>query len=153
MKLSKKSEYALRALIEIAARGPHGIVQIPEIAAKENIPEKFLEAILLQLKNAGILRSKRGVGGGYSFSRPPNDVTLGEVIRLMDGPLAPIACVSRTAYERCSCPSEEECGLRSVMMEVRTAIIEILDKKTVQDIIKLTALRRQALQNMLNFEI
>ncbi|MBV9463907.1 MAG: Rrf2 family transcriptional regulator [Verrucomicrobiae bacterium] len=153
MKLSKKSEYALRALIEIATRGPNGIVQIPEIAAKENIPEKFLEAILLQLKNAGVLRSKRGVGGGYSFSRYPSEVTLGEVIRLMDGPLAPIACVSRTAYEKCSCPSEEECGLRAVMIEVRQAIIDILDKKTVAEVIKLTATRRQALQEMLNFEI
>ena len=153
MKLSKKSEYALRALIEIAGRGPHGIVQIPEISAKENIPKKFLEAILLQLKNSGILRSKRGVGGGYSFSRSPADVTLGEVIRLMDGPLAPISCVSQTAYERCTCPSEEECGLRSVMMEVRQALVDILDKKTIGDIIRLTALRRQALQELLNFEI
>ena len=93
------------------------------------------------------------MGGGYSFSRAPASVTLGEVIRLMDGPLAPIGCVSKTAYERCSCPSEEECGLRSVMMEVREAIIGILDKKTVHDVIKLTALRRQALQDLLNFEI
>ena len=130
MRLSKKGEYAVRALIEIGFESglrPNSLIQISTVAQRTNIPEKFLEQILLALRNGGVLKSKRGVEGGYALAKPPADITLGEVVRLLDGPLAPIACVSATAYEPCSCPDEESCGLRIAMKQVRDAICNILD--------------------------
>ena len=134
MKLSKKGEYALRALIDLSMNADTGVVQAHDLARKENIPGKFLEQILLTLKNAGLLQSRRGVGGGYSLARPPDRITLGEVIRLIDGPLAPIGCASKTTPERCSCPDEDTCGLRSVMLEVSNAISNIVDRVTLADV-------------------
>jgi len=99
---------------------------------KEHIPEKFLEAILLTLKNAGYLQSKRGVGGGYFLIKPPEEIILGEIIRLIDGPLAPLRCVSKTAHIKC--PQENFCGLHDVMLKVRNAIAEILDRTTLADV-------------------
>jgi Rrf2 family protein len=130
MRLSKKGEYAVRALVEIGFEAhlrPGTLIQISTVAHRTNIPEKFLEQILLALRNGGVLRSKRGVEGGYSLAKPSDQITLGEVIRLLDGPLAPIPCVSLTAYERCSCPDEESCGLHIAMKQVRDAIAGILD--------------------------
>jgi Rrf2 family protein len=130
MRLSKKGEYAVRALVEIGFEShlrPGSLIQISTVAQRTNIPEKFLEQILLALRNGGVLRSKRGVEGGYSLAKPSDQITLGEVIRLLDGPLAPIPCVSLTAYERCSCPDEESCGLHIAMKQVRDAIAGILD--------------------------
>jgi Rrf2 family protein len=130
MRLSKKGEYAVRALVEIGLESqsrPNSLIQISTVAERTNIPEKFLEQILLALRNGGVLKSKRGVEGGYSLAKTPADITLGEVIRLLDGPLAPIPCVSKAAYERCSCPDEETCGLRIAMQQVRDAIAGILD--------------------------
>jgi Rrf2 family protein len=130
MRLSKKGEYAVRALVEIGFEShlrPHSLIQISTVAQRTNIPEKFLEQILLALRNGGVLRSKRGVEGGYSLAKPAEQITLGEVIRLLDGPLAPIPCVSLTAYERCSCPDEESCGLHIAMKQVRDALAGILD--------------------------
>lgn len=138
MKLSKKGEYALRALIDLAMNSDKGVVQAHDVARKENIPVKFLEQILLALKNAGILQSRRGVGGGYSLTRPPDQIPLGEIIRLIDGPLAPITCASRTAPGRCSCPDEATCGLRSVMVDVRDAVSEIVDRLTLADVCERT---------------
>lgn len=138
MKLSKKSEYALRALIQIALHDREEVVQLQALAREENIPFKFLEGILRDLKNVGILRSKRGVGGGYALNKSSQQITLGQVIRLMDGPLAPIRCVSKTAYAPCSCPDEAACGLRSVMYEVRHAISGILDQTTLADVCRRT---------------
>ena len=130
MRLSKKGEYAVRALVEIGFEShlrPNSLIQISTVAQRTNIPEKFLEQILLALRNGGVLKSKRGVEGGYSLAKPSDDITLGEVIRLLDGPLAPISCVSLTSYERCSCPDEESCGLHIAMKQVRDAIAGILD--------------------------
>lgn len=130
MRLSKKGEYAVRALVEIGLEShqrPSSLIQISTVAQRTNIPEKFLEQILLALRNGGVLRSKRGVEGGYALAKAPDDITLGEVIRLLDGPLAPIPCVSLTSYERCSCPDEESCGLHIAMKQVRDAIAGILD--------------------------
>jgi Rrf2 family protein len=130
MRLSKKGEYAVRALVEIGLESqsrPNSLIQISTVAERTNIPEKFLEQILLALRNGGVLKSKRGVEGGYSLAKGPGAITLGEVIRLLDGPLAPIPCVSKAAYERCSCPDEETCGLRIAMQQVRDAIAGILD--------------------------
>jgi Rrf2 family protein len=140
MKLSKRGEYALRALIDlgIAAELGRPILQISELAAKEKLPIKFLEQIFTQLKASGFVLSKRGKLGGYSLARPMNKIKFGSVIRLIDGPLAPINCVSETAYERCTCPDEDHCGLRMLMLDVRTAIIKILDRYTLADIVEIT---------------
>ena len=138
MRLSKKGEYALRALIELALHADQGIIQSQALATKENIPAKFLEQILFALKNAGILHSRRGAGGGYTLSRPAEQITLGEVIRLIDGPLAPIRCASKTAPERCTCPDESTCGLRQLMLEVRDAISDIVDHTTLADVCERT---------------
>jgi Rrf2 family protein len=139
MRLSKKGEYAVRALVEIGFESharPNALIQISTVATRTNIPEKFLEQILLALRNGGILKSKRGVEGGYSLAKAPESITLGEVIRLLDGPLAPIPCVSLSAYERCSCPDEESCGLRIAMQQVRDAIAGILDNYPLSQLIQ-----------------
>lgn len=110
------------------------VVQIKEIAERQHIPIKFLEQIMLTLKNAGLLHSRMGVGGGYYLAKPAGEITLGQIIRILDGPLAPTHCVSRMAYERCGCPNEEACGLRLVMLDVRNAISGILDYTTLADV-------------------
>ena len=140
MKLSKRGEYALRALIDLGIATELGrpIIQVSELAAKEKLPIKFLEQIFTQLKASGFVVSKRGKLGGYSLARPMNKIKFGSVIRLIDGPLAPISCVSETAYERCTCPDEDHCGLRMLMLDVRTAIIKILDRYSLEDIVEIT---------------
>ena len=137
MRLSKRGEYGLRAMMALAAPGPDGnspILQIREIAEQEQMPGKFLEQILLALKNAGLLHSKMGVGGGYHLARPAADISLGQIVRVLDGPLAPVKCVSQMAYEPCGCPDEETCGLRLVMGDVRNAISEVLDGTSLADV-------------------
>ncbi len=135
MKLTKRGEYGLKALLDLASRAdPQAATQIKDIAKRQQIPVKFLEQILLTLKNAGILRSRAGLGGGYYLAKEPGDITLGQVVRLLDGPLAPISCVSQLAYERCVCEDEETCGLRLAMLDVRNAIAEILDQTTLADV-------------------
>jgi Rrf2 family protein len=140
VKVSKRGEYALRALIDFGLAEALGrpLLQVSELAAKEDLPIKFLEQILMQLKAAGYLESRRGKNGGYLLARPPENICIGQVIRLIDGPLAPIACVSQTAYERCSCPDEEHCGLRMLMLDVRNAITNILDRYTLADVVEVT---------------
>lgn len=134
--LSHKSKYALKALTVLAKEYGQGPVLISDVAQREEIPRKFLEIILLELKNAGILQSRKGKGGGYSLARPPQNITLGSVIRVLDGPLAPLPCVSRTAYVRCrECRDERTCGIRMVMKEVRDATAKILDSTTLADIL------------------
>ena len=110
------------------------MLQRHEIAERQNIPVEFLEQILLALKRAGLLASRRGIRGGYSLIKSPEEITLGQVIRILDGPLAPISCVSENFYEKCSCPDEARCGIRSVMKEVRDAVVKILEKVTVADL-------------------
>ncbi|MBN1309868.1 MAG: Rrf2 family transcriptional regulator [Anaerolineae bacterium] len=139
MKLSKRGEYGLRAMIDLANwTTESAVVPIKDIATQEKIPVKFLEQILLMLKNAGLLQSKMGVGGGYYLAKPPEEITLGHIIRVLDGPLAPVRCVSQMAYEPCGCPDEETCGLRLVMLDVRNAIADILDTTTLADVIART---------------
>ena len=134
--LSQKAKYALRALQYLAREAGKGPVLISTLAKDEEIPQKFLEAILLDLKNHGILQSKKGKGGGYSLLRPAQNITLGDVIRLFDGPLAPLPCVSTTAFRKCDeCPNEAVCPMRSVMKEVRDAMAGILDRTTIADLI------------------
>lgn len=140
MRLSKRGEYGLRAMIALAEPAENAdapqMMQIKEISLRENISVKFLEQILLTLKNAGLLHSKMGVGGGYYLARPAGEITLGQIFRVLDGPVAPVKCVSQMAYEPCGCPDEETCGLRLVMGDVRNAIADILDKTTLADVKK-----------------
>lgn len=137
MRLSKRGEYGLRAMIMLAAPSADGhpsVLQIREISQHEQIPGKFLEQILLSLKNAGLLHSKMGVGGGYHLAKPPHEISLGQIVRILDGPLAPVKCVSQMAYEPCGCPDEETCGLRMVMGDVRNAIANLLDGTSLADV-------------------
>jgi Rrf2 family protein len=140
MKLSKKGEYALRSLINlgIAAEMDRKLVQVSELAESEQLPVKFLEQILHILKEAGIVESQRGKFGGYRLARPARKILIGEVVRLIDGPLAPIGCVSQTAYEPCTCPDEAHCGLRMLMVDVRNAIAGILDRYSLADVVEIT---------------
>src|SRR5260370_360842 len=131
---AKSSLSAFVLMADLA--GP--VHQVTQLAAKEKLPIKFLEQIFTQLKANGFVVSKRGKDGGYSLARPMNRIKFGSVIRLIDGPLAPIPCVSQTAYSRCTCPDEDHCGLRMLMLDVRTAIIKILDRYTLADIVEIT---------------
>ena len=131
MKLTVRGEYALRALIVLGLSYSDSVVPIHVISQQQNIPKRFLEQILRDLKSAGVLESKRGVAGGYRLKMPPDRITLAEIIRHIDGALAPVSCVSQRFYERCSCPDEATCGIRSVMKEVRDAIVKILEAETV----------------------
>lgn len=134
MKLSLRGEYALRALVVLGLRYQEPIIPIQTISKEQNIPKRFLEQILNELKSAGVVESKRGVAGGYRLSRPPEKITLAQVIRHLEGALAPVSCVSERFYGKCSCPDEARCGIRSVMKEVRDAIAKILENFTVADL-------------------
>lgn len=140
MRLSKRGEYGLRAIIALAEPAEKSdapqMMQIKEISIQEQISPKFLEQILLTLKNAGLLHSRMGIGGGYYLARPAKEITLGQIFRVLDGPVAPIKCVSQMAYEPCGCPDEETCGLRLVMGDVRNAIADILDHTSLADVTK-----------------
>ena len=140
MKLSKKGEYALRSLINlgIAAEVGRSLVQVSELADTEQLPVKFLEQIMQSLKDAKLVTSARGKFGGYRLAKPAKAITIGQVVRLIDGPLAPIGCVSQTAYEKCTCPDEAHCGLRMLMLDVRNAIAGILDRYTLADVVEVT---------------
>ena len=134
--LSKKAKYALRAVLALAKEHGHGPVLIAELAERERIPKKFLELILLDLKNEGLLQSKKGKGGGYALGKAPDKITVGQIIRALDGPIAPIPCVSQTAYVKCEeCPDEMTCGIRLVMKEVRDATARIVDHTSLADVL------------------
>lgn len=152
MRLSKRGEYGLRAMIDLATqlkdkeKRSGSVVQIKEIAERQHIPAKFLEQILLSLKNAGLLHSRMGVGGGYYLAKPASAITLGHIVRVLDGPLAPVGCVSHMAYEPCGCPDERTCGLRLVMLDVRNAIADILDNTTLADVLQRVDLAQALLE-------
>ena len=135
--LTKKAKYALKAALHLARQEAGEAVLIADIAGAERIPKKFLESILLTMKNRGILVSRKGRGGGYALARPADQVSFGEIVRMMDGPLAPLPCVSVTAYRPCEeCPSEAACEIRAVMKRVRDAISEVLDATTLADALR-----------------
>jgi Rrf2 family protein len=126
--LTRKSKYGLKALLVLASEYERGPVLASEIAERERIPEKFLQGILLDLRRRNILRSRRGLGGGYQLARDPSAIHFGEVIRVLDGPLALTPCVSQTAYQRCDeCADEQLCGIRLVMKDVRDETARILE--------------------------
>ncbi|HLY71142.1 MAG TPA: Rrf2 family transcriptional regulator [Puia sp.] len=135
--LSKKTQYAFQALMYLAEKGKEKPVLIAEISKKKKIPLKFLENILLDLKKAGILESKKGKGGGYLLAKNPKDVQLATVMRLLDGPISLVSCVSLYFYEKCKNCDEKTCGLHDVMAQVRDANLKILERKTIADISRL----------------
>ena len=142
MKLSLRGEYALRALVVLGLNYGQPVVSIQAVSKQQNIPKRFLEQILNDLKAAGIVESKRGVAGGYRLARPPEEITLAAVVRHIEGSLAPVGCVSERFYEKCSCPDESRCAIRSVMKEIRDAVAAIAERVTVAELCQ----RSQALQ-------
>lgn len=152
--LSKKTKYALKAVTALAKSYGQGPVLISELASSERIPKKFLEVILLELKNNQVLDSKKGKGGGYFLGRSPKEITFGEVIRVLEGPLAPLPCVSQTAYRRCDeCVSEQFCELRLVMKEVRDSTARVLDHTTFQDAIERSETAKTKDRGVFTFDI
>ncbi|HLT79575.1 MAG TPA: Rrf2 family transcriptional regulator [Cyclobacteriaceae bacterium] len=144
--LSKKCKYAIHALVYLAERYDQGPVHIQAIAEDQRIPKKFLEAILLELKNAKILGSKKGKGGGYYMYRKPEDVNLIEIIRLMDGAIAMLPCVSLNYYEPCEeCVNEHLCGIRDAFIGVRDETLRVLSEHTLDRIVKLKAEKQRLL--------
>jgi Rrf2 family protein len=135
--LSQRTKYALRALQVLAREEGKGPVLISELAERESIPKKFLESILLDLKNQGILDAKRGKGGGYYLRRSAEKIPLAQVIRALDGPIAPLPCASETSFRKCDeCEDENTCGTRAIMKEVRDATAKILEQNSLADLVK-----------------
>lgn len=135
--ISKRTQYGLKAMLSLGRRYRENPVLIATLAEEESIPLKFLEVILLELKGQGLLESKKGKGGGYHLSRPPSTVTIGSVIRMIEGPLAPLPCASETAFRPCAeCGDIETCGIRIVMRRVRDAVAAVLDNTTLADLIR-----------------
>jgi Rrf2 family protein len=135
--LSKRTQYSLRALYALARNYGGGPVLIGRLSEEEAIPKKFLEQILLSLKTLGLVASKKGKGGGYRLAQPPDQITLAAVIRMMEGPLAPLPCASETRFRKCDeCPDVETCGTRLVMREVRDAMANILERTTLATVIR-----------------
>jgi Rrf2 family protein len=133
---TKKSKYALQALTALAQHYGRGPALISALSKQERIPHKFLELILLELKNLGFLISKKGRGGGYSLARAPNLIFIGEVVRCMEGPITPLPCASETSYVPCDeCKDPETCGLRMVMKEVADKMSAVLDRTTLADVV------------------
>lgn len=155
MKLSVRGEYALRALLFLARdfQEDDSVVRIQEISKQQNIPKRFLEQILNDLKSAHIVESKRGVAGGYRLRRSPEKITLAEIIRHIEGPLAPVSCVSEKFYEKCSCPDESRCAIRSIMKEVRDSIVKILETTTLADLAERARKLEQEPLNQIDFVI
>ena len=154
MKLSLRGEYALRALQVLGENYDNkGVVQIQVISKQQNIPRRFLEQILNDLKSAGFVESRRGIAGGYRLARAPKEITLARVVRHVEGALAPVGCVSQHFYRKCSCPDERQCAIRSVMKEVRDSIVTILENVTVADLCERAAKLRVEPLSDLDFVI
>lgn len=152
--ISKKTKYALKAIIYLAKVYDKGPILIADLARDERIPKKFLELILLTLKNNGILQSRKGKGGGYYLGKSPKDISMGNVIRILEGPLAPVPCVSETAYAKCDeCVDERTCGIRLMMKDVRDAMAKILDGTTLADVLERAEKAEQLGKGALNYYI
>jgi Rrf2 family protein len=133
LRLSRRAKYALLALVDLCGQESSEWIPLADLAGRSHIPLKSLEEVFRSLRNAGIVNSQVGLHGGYRLARRPNEVTVGEVIRRIDGTVAPVSCVSRMAYEPCTCPDESVCPVRSVMARVRDAIAEVIDRTTLSD--------------------
>jgi Rrf2 family protein len=152
--ISKKTKYALKALVYLAGEPSNAPVLIADLAREENIPRKFLEFILLSLRKGGVLQSKVGKGGGYYLSSPPSAITLGAVIRILEGDLAPVQCLSVTNYARCEeCGDEATCGIRLVMVDVDSALSRVLDGLTLADMLERSKTARNNRDNVVDFAI
>jgi len=137
--LTKKGKYGLKAMVHLAGRLPGEPSLVTEIATSNEIPKKFLDTILGELRNAGFVNSKKGKGGGYTLARPAHEIRVGHIVRVLDGPLAPIQCASKTSYRRCDdCTDERRCGVRLVMLEAREAISRVLDNRTLAEMRAMT---------------
>src|SRR5215831_2496575 len=134
MKLSVRGEYAFQNLLVLGLNYDQPVVRIQTISEQQNIPKRFLEQILNDLKSAGVVRSRRGVAGGYRLARGPEEIRLSTVVRHIEGALAPVSCVSERFYEKCSCPDESLCAIRTVMKDVREAVVRIMENVTVADL-------------------
>jgi Rrf2 family protein len=134
MRLSRRSEYGLRALVDLVRQDGSTPVALGALAKRNNLPPKFLEQILATLKHGGVVRTTLGAHGGYALSADAATMSIGRIVRLLDGALAPVPCVSLRYYGRCSCPDEATCPLRDVMIDVRDAMLEILDKETLAEL-------------------
>lgn len=152
--LTMKAKYALKALA-VLANAPDGEpVLIATIAEKEDIPLKFLQLILRELRQHGVLRSRKGPGGGYYLNRPPETLSLSSLIRILDGPIAPLPCLSKTAYQRCEgCRSEESCGIRLVLRDAHEATLRVLDSTTLADLARMTRTAETAPAALLRYSI
>lgn len=140
MNLSKKAEYALRAMIHLGIASEYQVANVSgaDLADANRLPLKFIERILQELREAGLVDSRRGKNGGYFLAKPSSEIRIGDLVRLMDGRLAPICCASEQAYQRCTCPDEEHCGLRMLMIDVRNAIAGILDRYSLAQVVEVT---------------
>jgi Rrf2 family protein len=135
--MTQRTKYALNALFVLAEAPPDQPMAISDLAARGRLPKKFLEAILLELKRRGILSSKKGKGGGYQLLRSPQQISLAEIMRIFDGPLAPLPCASETAFKKCDeCESVTTCAVRGVMKDVRDAMAAILEKATLAQLVQ-----------------
>src|ERR1017187_5873480 len=153
MKLSVRGEYALRALLVLAENCDQPVVRIQTISDQQNIPKRFLEQILNDLKSAGIVKSRRGVSGGYRLARRPEEIPLAIIVRHIEGALAPVSCVSERFYEKCSCPDESRCAIRSAMKEVRDAVVRVAERITIAELCKRARDLQQNPLNPIDFEI
>ena len=152
--ISKKTKYGLQALLSLAREYGQGPLLIADLAEREGIPRKFLEYILLQLKNAGLLQSRKGKGGGYSLAKPPEEISVGRAVRILEGPLAPVPCVSVIAYRKCpECQDEQTCGIRLVMKDVRDAIAKVLDNTSLQEMLERSEQAARQGQGIIDYTI
>ena len=152
--ISKKTKYALKGLLYLARRYGQGPILISDLARDERIPKKFLELILLSLKNNGVLQSRKGKGGGYYLGKPPREISVGNVIRILEGPLAPVPCVSESSYAKCQeCLDERTCGIRLVMKDVRDALTNVLDKTSLADMLEREEKATKKEKGILDFNI
>jgi Rrf2 family protein len=153
MRLSLRGEYALRALLVLGLNYDQPLVHIQSISDQQNIPKRFLEQILNDLKSVGFVQSRRGVAGGYRLAKPPEEITLAAVVRHIEGALAPVSCVSEQFYEKCSCPDESRCAIRSAMKEVRDAVVRVAERITIAELCNRARDLQQTPLNPIDFVI
>lgn len=154
MMISKKTKYALKALEHLARHASEGPILISELADAEGIPRKFLEAILLSLRKGGILQSRIGKGGGYSLALDARRITIGSVVRILEGDFAPVQCLSDTSYTRCEeCADEASCGIRLVMADVKKAVASVLDNATLADMLERSETERRRHAKVIDYSI
>lgn len=140
MKLSKRGEYGMRTLINLGIAREVGreLLSASDLSSEDNLPLKFVEQILAEFRHAGIIATKRGKFGGYYLQKDPAEIKMGDMVRLLDGMLAPIPCASESFYQPCTCADEDHCGLRMLMIDVRNAVSNILDRYTLADVVEVT---------------